>query len=616
MPAPVISEIPKQIIAVNTDYRITVSVTNLNPATDTVEVLGLLQGFSHSVETNAVVIYGRSEAEIGLTKWDVIVRNTDGSDDSEIFYEVVAAIPIISEDALKVARGVQTSLLISVANRFSDSTLRGPLIGLISERETDGIRWSGVVPEDATFSSEMGKLMASVSSSGGSDSADILFDILDPLPAPANLRGTSTRAGIITLNWNAVPGAASYQIRQGADGEWRDVTGTSIVLSEVYEAGTFSFYARAVNADGVTGHISAVANVIVVRVVVPGVVASFTVTVSGTTIIVSWTPPTNDGGGAITGYRIVGSLPTITPTASERSRTFLDLADGTYFFEIQAQNSEGYGASSARRSVSVFTTVPDAPILSGFLSGTSGRLSWNTPYNGGRVIQYYQISINFGSWFSVGNTNSYTSNNLPVGTTSFRVRANNSNGFSAASNSVSITRATVPDFPTSLRVVGSTFLWNAPSSDGGSPITSYRYNVGSGWFTWTSGVGPSISTSPGTYTLQVQAVNAIGGGPIASITHTIAQTLPPLSPVWVSLTINNSGNPVAVWSDPSPSDRAATSYDIQWTISNAPSSEGPFNHQSTSYNIPRFVAQGASILVQIRARNSNGVSSFVSRRAF
>ena len=112
------------------------------------------------METNGIVIYGRSEAEIGLTKWDVIVRNTDGSDDSEIFYEVVAAIPIISEDALKVARGVQTSLLISVANRFSDSTLRGPLVGLISEKDVDGIRWRGLYLK-MHFSSEMGKLMAS-----------------------------------------------------------------------------------------------------------------------------------------------------------------------------------------------------------------------------------------------------------------------------------------------------------------------------------------------------------------------------------------------------------------------------------------------------------------------
>ena len=362
---------------------------------------------------------------------------------------------------------------------------------------------------------------------------------------------------------------------------------SSIVLSEVYEAGTFSFYARAVDANGVTGHISAVANVTVVRVVVPGVVASFTVTVSGTTIVVSWTPPTNDGGGAITGYRIIGSLPTLTPTASERSRTFRDLADGTYFFAIEAQNSEGYGASSARRSVSVSTTVPFAPRLSGFLSGTSGRLSWNTPNNGGRVIGITN-NINFRECGT--NTNSYN-RSLATGTTSFRVRAYNSNGFSAASNSVSITRVSAPSAPRNVRRNSNgSFSFDAPSNNGGDPSITYTWSYDFG--AWTTSGPPSSANTPGSHTFRVRAHNSGGTSPIASLSYTIAQPVTrPGIPTsldlrfqWVNF--QRAYTVFASWNEPSNLGGASSvTYDVYWLVNSRTVSGSSFTTSSTSVRL-------------------------------
>ena len=69
-----------------------------------------------------------------------------------------------------------------------------------------------------------------------------------------------------------------------------------------------------------------------------------------------------------------------------------------------------------------------------------------------------------------------------------------------------------------------TVSWRAPADDGGSPIIRYRVRYGTGdrWTSWTGSTSPSYRLkglrAGKKYTVQVRAVNAVGGGPRASAT--------------------------------------------------------------------------------------------------
>lgn len=157
------------------------------------------------------------------------------------------------------------------------------------------------------------------------------------------------------------------------------------------------------------------------------------------------------------------------------------------------------------------------------------------------AIQSYDYSINSGvSWTSTSTTTSVDLTGLTANTSyTVLVRANNeffTGGVNYGSVTFSTTNNTVPSAVTSLRYSaisgGARISWGAPSSDGGSAIT--RYEVKRDIFAYFS-VGLSTTydytLSPGTYTVYVRAVNAIGNGAESSISVTIAAP-PPAPVVW------------------------------------------------------------------------------------
>ena len=200
---------------------------------------------------------------------------------------------------------------------------------------------------------------------------------------------------------------------------------------------------------------------VVVVSAVPGAPTGLTATASGTdTISLSWTAPADNGGSAITGYKIEVStdnettwsdlVADTTSTATTYEHTGL-AASTTRHYRVSAINSIGTGTASDvvnTTTDAATATVPGAPTgLTATASGSSTiNLSWTAPTStGGSAITGYKIEVSTDSettWTDlVANTastaTSYEHAGLAGGTTRhYRVSAINGIGTSATASNV------------------------------------------------------------------------------------------------------------------------------------------------------------------------------------
>ena len=207
------------------------------------------------------------------------------------------------------------------------------------------------------------------------------------------------------------------------------------------------------------------------------------------------------------------------------SYTVTGLTNGTtYTFKVQAVNAQGNAVSASVTATPV--TTPAKPTgLTATVNDQQVTLNWTAPTNtGGSAITAYQVSQDSGTtWTGTGSTTtSHTVTGLTNGTAyPFQVRAVNSQGNGAASDSVTATPATIPAKPTNLTATAGhhqvTLAWTS-GGDGGSAILEWHYS-------WDDGVNWAKTDSTAThypvylptnktpYTFRVRGVNAKGLGP-------------------------------------------------------------------------------------------------------
>ncbi len=184
-----------------------------------------------------------------------------------------------------------------------------------------------------------------------------------------------------------------------------------------------------------------------------GVTASSPTTSS---VSLSWTAPTSNGGSPITGYRVTpyigASAQTVrTYTGTATTRTVANLNPGTtYTFRVEAVNAVGTGsASTASGPITTLTpaTAPGAPTdVTAVAGDVSATVSWTAPTStGGSPITGYRVTPYRGGVAQAAQGFSGTSTTRTVtGLTNgvahtFRVQAVNAAGtsaLSAASNAV------------------------------------------------------------------------------------------------------------------------------------------------------------------------------------
>jgi putative cell wall-binding protein len=276
----------------------------------------------------------------------------------------------------------------------------------------------------------------------------------DPDP-PIGVTAVATGNTSATVSWTAptfdggTP-ITGYQISaQPGQAKARvDSAATSGLIEGLTTGLTYTFTVRAINQGGYTSLPSAKSNEVVAgggpAATAPGAPTNVTAVAGDGTATVTWTPPADDGGATITGYRI-NSQPGKnheSPGSNDTSWTFPGLTGGvSYTFTVMAVNSVGMSVASTPSNPVVPrpapATVSDAPTNVTAVAGdSSATVSWTPPANsGGSAITGYEVTTSPGGKVqAMGSVTSTRITGLTNGTGySFTVVALNGVGRSPAS---------------------------------------------------------------------------------------------------------------------------------------------------------------------------------------
>jgi titin len=392
---------------------------------------------------------------------------------------------------------------------------------------------------------------------------------------PQNLVASTYSSTQINLSWGAPPSnggptVSGYKIDYSLDsGNFTNIVANSGSSFTAYShtglqvGHTYSYRVFAINSIGMSNSSNIATTTLTQVLTVPGSPTLSANPSSATSVSLSWTAPANDGGSAITGYKIEytnGTSAYIVLVAntgnSQTGYIHSGLVTGTsYSYRVTAINSIGAGNPS-----NVITVQPEdtqTPTVTTIIavSPTSAQLSWIAPSQTyGQVINGYKIDQvingNFLPVDQVGsNVGSYTVPNLTTGKTyTFAVTALLSGGSqtnpsplasvtptstSSAPGSTSQPPPTstpqqnqaLPDPPAD---VNATLIshdtvqisWKLPSNNGKLPVTGFKIESKTGatdtWYIITSNTGVQTSfiksglLTGTTYYYRVSSVSSVG----------------------------------------------------------------------------------------------------------
>jgi hypothetical protein len=269
----------------------------------------------------------------------------------------------------------------------------------------------------------------------------------------------------------------------------------------------------------------------------PGVPVGLRAELSGSTVVLRWSPDPN--GGLPAAYLVsAGTAPGASDLASSVpvgavTMVSTDLPDGVYYARVKARNSVGTSADSTEVSFTVGTVgPPHRPVgLTGSLQQGVATLAWSPPPPAdGLNPESYVIEAGSAPGLSdlaslaVGNVLGFQAVSVPPGVYYVRVRAMNRRGLSDPSPEIVLPAAAV-GAPEALSWSGAGNLvelrWQAPRA--GEVPSAYVIEAGSApglanLATLRVGNALTFTTTapPGVYYVRVRALDSKGAAGNAS----------------------------------------------------------------------------------------------------
>ena len=439
------------------------------------------------------------------------------------------------------------------------------------------------------------------------------------LPAPTVTGGKDSQ-GRPTLKWNAVSGAAKYEVyrARSKDGDYikySTVTGTSYTNTSYIENGnTYYYKVRALDANGRAGAWSSIVSVTYKQTLPAPTVTGGNDSQGRPTL--TWKAVTGAAKYEVYRARSMNGdyIKYSTVTGTSYTNTSYIESGNTYYYKVRALDANGTaGAWSSIVAVTYKQTL-SAPAVTGG-NDAQGRptLKWNA-VTGAAKYEVYRARSKNGDYikYSTVTGTSYTNTSyIENGNTYYyKVRALKSDGTAGAwSSIVSVTYKQTLPAPT---VTGGndsqgrpTLKWNAVT--GAAKYEVYRARSKDGTYTkystttGTAYTNSSYLTSGATYYYKVRALDANGNaGPysaVVSVTCRLKLTAP-------SVTGGNDaqGRPTLKWN--------AVTGAAKYEVYRARSLNGDYVKYSTvtgtSYTNTSYLANGTTYYYKVRALGSDG----------
>jgi fibronectin type 3 domain-containing protein len=244
-------------------------------------------------------------------------------------------------------------------------------------------------------------------------------------------------------------------------------------------------------------------------------------------LIVSWQPPLDNGGAAVTGYTVTAQPggETCAVDAGTLACALGGLANGVrYAVEVVATNAAGVGDPSAPAEGTPRTRPDGVENVEVLPDNRSALVTWTEPaWDGGAPITTYRVTTQPAAGSCITSELGCTVSGLTNGRLYvFIVTATNEAGTSDPVSSESTRVAIVPTQPRTVKATPGDgrmdVSWQVPVSDGGSPIAGYTVTDQDGEILCSWSSGPLRCTATGLtngreYEVSVTASNAMGEGP-------------------------------------------------------------------------------------------------------